>query len=61
VEFEIKEGEWIQENITVKNCSNPVEDCSPEINPSNELQIIRWIGLRIENVEYSFVKHSDGS
>ena len=38
-----------------------MEDCTPEINPSYELQIIWWIGLCIENIEYSFVKHSDRS
>jgi hypothetical protein len=61
VDFEIKGGGWIQENITIEDCSYPMEDCSPEINPSDKLQIIWWIGLRIENNEYSFVKHSDGS
>ena len=61
MEFEIKEGEWIQENITIEERSYPMEDCTPEINPSDELQIIWWIGLCIENIEYSFVKHSDRS
>ena len=62
VKFKITEtGGWIQENITVEDCSYPMEDCSPEINPSNKLQIIWWIGLCIENIENSFVKHSNGS
>lgn len=38
-----------------------MEDRTPEINPSNKLQVIWWIGLSIENIEYSFVKYSDGS
>ena len=52
---------FIKKIFTIEDCSYPMEDCSPEINPSNKLQVIWWVGLCIENVEYGFVKHSDGS
>lgn len=60
VEFEInKLNEGKQ--LTVENRSDPMENCSPGIDPRHKLQIIWWIGLSIEDIEYRLAEHTNGS
>lgn len=47
--------------LTVKGRRDPVEDCSPEVHPTDELQVVGRVGLTFDNVEYCFVQHGDGA
>lgn len=44
---------------TVKDCGYPVENSTPQVDPTDEMKIVWRVRLPTENIKDSFVKHSD--
>jgi hypothetical protein len=38
-----------------------MQNCTPQINPADELKVVRWIGLLLEDVKDDLVEHGDWS
>ena len=55
-----KRGEG-NEDHTVQGGGDPVEDGAPQVDPPDELQIVRRVVLVLDEVEYRLVQHRYGS
>ena len=47
--------------LTVEGCSDPMQDCAPEVHPTDELEIVGRIRLALNDVEYRLVQHRNGT
>ena len=47
--------------LTIEGGGDPVKDSSPQIDPSDKLQIIWGVRLTLYDVEYRLVEYSDGT
>ena len=45
--------------LTVEGCCYPMQDCPPEVDPSDELEIVWGIRLTFDDVEYGLVQGRD--
>lgn len=44
--------------LTIQDSRNPVEYCSPQVDPADEMKIDRRVILSFYDVKYSLVEHS---
>jgi hypothetical protein len=47
--------------LTVENSGYPVNDGTPEVDPADEVEIVRRIGLALKDVKYSFIEKGNGT
>ena len=47
--------------LTIEGSGDPVKDGSPQIDPSDKLQIVGRVRLTFYDVEYGLVEYGDGT
>ena len=46
--------------LTVQRGSDPMQDRPPQVHPTDEMKVVRWVVLLLEDVEDRLVKDSNG-